>query len=201
MHRQNPFEQVIESRTFGFALAGLGASLGTTLTRRTSVTTQALAAGMGAMLGSYSGDSLHTKLSTEDKVATSAMVGAVAVGASIAANKVINMGTVALIDYAATHGGVVDNVLQNVVKFKDMNPFFNRVVSKTGVKGLILGLGIPMAHKYIQRAVADSHRKYDIAQSSIDQSIRDLNPNRAQKEKISPPHKPGIMKIFGTKEV
>lgn len=198
----NLLQTTLNNRSFGWGLAGLGASFATSMTRTMDVRTQAIAAGMGALTGGFIGDSLHTKQSTEAKLVTNAMVGAVAVGASLALSPIISKGTLTLMDHTSRFPNTAGaRTVEHLFKLKTTNKLFDRIVSRAGAKSLMLGLGIPIAHKHIQRLVSETNRKAEIAMSSIDNSLKDIAPKRREEASSEPPPRPGILRFFGTKEV
>lgn len=201
IERRDLVDDYLHTRTFGFALAGIGAGIGNAVAKGSTMRVQAVAAGLGAFVGGLAGDTMHTKLSTADKIKTATLVGAVAVGTSLATDKLITTGTITLMDWSRKHGGVTKNILDGISRFRDGNPVFKKLVTRSSLKGVMLGLGIPMAHKYIQRMVADDSRKRETFFASIDRSLQDFNPNRANKQAVDPPHRPGILRLFGQNEI
>lgn len=158
--------------TYGFGLSGIGASLGARFGSSADLTTGALYTGIGAFSGGLVGDATHTELPVSSIIMGNALTGAAAAGLYAVSRPAINKGVEDLVHYLGTHDvKPLNQGLDYIKKLKISNPIFDKLVSRAGMLGILMGVTTPIFQRYFQRTSAEIHRKSEVAVSSIKNTL------------------------------
>lgn len=193
-------DQTIKHYTYGGPLAGLSAGLAI---RLTSLHTKnpaviAAAAGLSATLGSYVGDARRTRMPVPLLITTAGLTGAAALTSNILADRYVDKGYLALRSFLGKNAASVDQSLAKALSSaKALHPFFDSVISRAGLKGLLTVAAIPLAHQMVQRVITRKYRKADtFLHSSI---LGPLSPHPADVPRTDGPrYIPGTKVSGGT---